>query len=195
MKVYGLTGGIASGKSAASAHFRKLRVPVIDSDALADRTLDADGAALQSVVDHFGTDILEDGEISRGALAKIVFQDTEELAFLNQLIHPLVYAECDRLCAEYAEAGHRVTIIEAALHAEDGTLRKGLDELIVVDCPVEIRLQRMIDLREMSHEEAMRRINAQIPPENKFPLARWIIHNDKGLDHLYQQVENIVKEF
>lgn len=195
MKVYGLTGGIASGKSEASRHFASLSVPVIDSDALAHEIIEPDGVAFQSVVEAFGSEILTEGEIDRGKLGAIAFQNTEALETLNQLIHPAVHSECTRLCAKYAAEGHPVTIIEAALHAEDGILNEGLDGLIVVDCPEDIRLERLIEQRGMSQVEAIQRVESQTPPEKKLPLARWIIHNDTGLVHLHEQVEAIVQEF
>lgn len=195
MNIYGLTGGIASGKSEASQHFITLGVPVIDSDALAHQTIEPNGVAFQSVIDAFGTDILSDGRIDRVKLGEIAFHSTQALETLKQLIHPAVYRASASLCAEYAAAGHAVTIIEAALHAEDGTLRDALDALIVVDCPEEIRLQRLLEQRGMSHADAIQRIESQTPPEKKLPLARWIIHNDQGLVHLHQQVAAIVKEF
>ena len=195
MKVYGLTGGIASGKSEASGHFAAQGVPVIDSDALAHEMVEPDGVAYDAVVNAFGADILTEGEIDRAKLGAVVFQNTEALETLNRLIHPAVRSECARLCVEYAKGGYPVTIIEAALHAEDGTLSEALDDLIVVDCPEDIRLKRLMEQRGMSQGDAIQRIESQTPPENKLPLARWIIHNDRGLVHLHEQVESIVQEF
>lgn len=195
MKTYGLTGGIASGKSAASEHFRHLGIPVIDSDALAHTLIEPGEVAFQPVVDALGVNILTEGRIDRTKLGALAFQNTEVLETLNRLIHPAVYAECDRLCAEYEAQGHGVVIIEAALHAENGTLREGLDGLIVVDCPEAIRLERLMVQRGMPHADAIQRIESQTPPEKKFPLARWIIHNNESLVELHEQVERIVEEF
>jgi dephospho-CoA kinase len=195
MKIYGLTGGIASGKSAASDHFRTKGVPVIDSDALAHAIIEPDGVAFESVVEAFGETILNDGKIDRAKLGAIAFQSAEALETLNRLIHPAVHAESARLCAEYAAAGHPVTIIEAALHAEDGTIRDELDGLIVVDSPEDIRIERLMAARGLSHAEAIQRIRSQTPPEKKLPLASWIIHNNLGLDELHEQVEMIIKDF
>ncbi len=195
MNIYGLTGGIASGKSAASEHFRTLGIPVIDSDALAHTLIEPGASAFQPVVDALGTDILTDGRIDRAKLGALAFKDTEVLETLNRLIHPAVHAESARLCAEFNAQGHSVVIIEAALHAEDGTLREGLDGLIVVNCPEEIRLNRLVEQRGMPYADAIQRIESQTPPEKKLPLARWIIHNDKSLVELHQQVEAIVEEF
>ena len=91
--------------------------------------------------------------------------------------------------------GASVTIIEAALHAEDGTIRDELDGLIVVDSPEDIRIERLMAARGLSHAEAIQRIRSQTPPEKKLPLASWIIHNNLGLDELHEQVEMIIKDF
>lgn len=194
MKLYALTGGIGAGKSAASARFVELGIPVIDSDALGHLVIQPGGDAYQPVIDRFGEGILKNGEIQRPALGEIVFNDPQALADLNAIVHPAVFNETARRCAEYAADGHDTVIIEAALHAENGTLRDGFEALIVVDCPVETRIERLTRDRGMSREEAEARISNQTPPERKLPLAKWIIHNDADLQHLRDQVDKIVKE-
>lgn len=194
MRIIGLTGGIASGKSAASARFIEKGVPVIDSDALGHAVIEPDGPAYQSVIDAFGTDILMDGKIDRIKLGAIVFQDATALKTLSSLIHPAVLSESARLCAQYAAEGHPATIIEAALHAEDGTLRPGIDALILVMCPDPIRIQRLIEHRSMSEADATARIQSQTPPEKKVALAKWIIHNDTTIENLHAQIDAILPE-
>jgi dephospho-CoA kinase len=194
MKIYGLTGGIAAGKSVASARFIEKGIPVIDSDALAHAVIKSDGTAFQPVLDAFGTDILTNGEIDRAKLGDIVFSDTESLKLLNGLVHPAVRDKTAHLCAEYTQQGHSATLIEAALHAEDGTLNPSLDGLILVFCPHEIRIQRLQEHRNLTEDEALARIQAQTPPEKKMALARWIIHNDGDMEHLHTQVDAILQE-
>ncbi len=195
MKIYGLTGGIAAGKSAASSRFLEKGIPVIDSDSLAHAVIEPEGAAYQAILDAFGTEILTDGRIDRAKLGDIVFSDSESLQTLNGLVHPAVRNETMRICEQYAEQGHTATLIEAALHAEDGTLRPGLDGLILVYCPDNIRIQRLKENRKLTEEEALARIESQTPPEKKMALARWIIHNDKDIEHLQSQVDAILEEF
>lgn len=194
MKLYALTGGIGAGKSAASQRFAHHDIPVIDSDALGHIVIQPEGEAYQPVLDRFGEGILVDGQIHRPALGEIVFNDPKALADLNAIVHPAVFNETARRTAEFAQAGHNIIIIEAALHAEDGKLRDGFEGLIVVHCPVNIRIQRLINDRGMSREDAEARIASQTPPENKLPLAKWIIHNDSNLQHLHDQVDAIVEE-
>ena len=96
--------------------------------------------------------------------------------------------------AELAAAGHEKAIIEAALHAENGKLADWMAGLILVSCPVDTRVTRLIDKRGMTDAEARARIASQTPPEKKRPLARWVIENDGDLPHLQHQVEQVAKE-
>lgn len=194
MKLYALTGGIGAGKSAASQQFIDRGIPVIDSDALGHQVIEPDGVAFQAVIDRFGETILKDGHIDRPSLGEIVFADPQALADLNAIVHPAVIAETARLSAEYADQGHEAVIIEAALHAEDGTLREPFEALILVHSPVEVRIARLAEYRNMSAEEARSRISAQTPPEEKLPLAKWVIENDKDMVHLKSQVDAIASE-
>lgn len=194
MKIYALTGGIGAGKSAASKRFAERGIPVIDSDALGHEVIEPGAPAFQAVVDRFGEGILKEGQIDRPALGEIVFSDPKALQDLNAIVHPAVIAETGRLSAEYAAQGHTAIIIEAALHAEDGTLREPFEALILVDCPEEIRIQRLVENRQMAPEEAQSRIKNQTPPEKKKSLARWIIQNDKSMVDLTRQVDAIVPE-
>ena len=194
MKIYALTGGIAAGKSEAGRRFVTLGFPVIDSDRIGHEALEPGGAAEKQVLEAFGDDILSGGRIDREKLAAIVFADTEALERLNRLVHPAVLQEIAGRSAKLAEEGHDAAIIEAALHAEDGKLREGFAGLIVVHCPPEQRVRRLMQDRGMSEEEAIGRIEAQTPPETKLHLAGWVIMNTGDIAHLHEQVDAIAKE-
>lgn len=194
MKIYGLTGGIAAGKSEASRQFRKRGVPVIDSDRIGHEAIEAGGIAERAVVAEFGEAILTEGQIDREKLGAIVFADPKALEKLNGLVHPAVRQEIARQTAALLDDGHEFVIVEAALHAEDGKLGEGLEGLILVQCPREERVRRLMADRGMSEEEAIRRIEAQTPPENKTNLARWVIMNTADISDLHRQVDEIVEE-
>ena len=194
MKIYALTGGIAAGKSEAGRRFEQLGIPVIDSDRIAHKALEPGGAAEKQVLEAFGDEILTDGRIDREKLGAIVFADAEALGRLNRLVHPAVLQAIAARTAKLAEEGHDTAIIEAALHAEDGKLREGFAGLIVIHCPPELRIQRLMKGRSMSKEEALRRIEAQTPPETKLHLARWVIMNTGDIAHLHGQVDAIAGE-
>lgn len=194
MKIYALTGGIAAGKSEASRRFEELGIPVIDSDRIGHETLEPGGSAEKQVVEEFGEGILAEGRIDRAKLGAIVFADPAALKRLNALVHPAVGREIASQTAKLEEEGHDAAIIEAALHAEDGKLRERFAGLIVVDCPREERIRRLEASRGMTEEEAVRRIEAQTPPEAKLHLARWVILNTGDIAHLHDRVDEIVKE-
>jgi dephospho-CoA kinase len=194
MKVYALTGGIGAGKSEASRLFAESGVPVIDADRIGHEVIEPGGAAERAVVEAFGEGITEGGRIDRKKLADVVFGDRAALQRLNGLVHPAVHAEIVRRLGELAQAGNRAAIVEAALHAEDGRLPEWMAGLILLDCPVETRVRRLVEQRGMTESEARARIAAQTPPEKKAPLARWIIRNDGHRDHLRDEVRRVARE-
>ena len=194
MKVYGLTGGIASGKTAAGRRFAELGIPVIEADRLGHEALAPGGVAEEAVMEAFGAMIVTDGQIDREKLGAKVFSDTSALETLNALVHPAVREEIARQCGALLDAAHRAAIIEAALHAENGEVGEELRGLILVHCPEEERLRRLVELRGMDEEEARRRIAAQTPPEQKIHLAEWLIRNDADLEELHRQVDRVAEE-
>lgn len=194
MKIYGLTGGIAAGKSEASRRFVELGIPVIDADRVGHEVIEPGGAAEQAVLDAFGEDILTQGRIDREKLGPIVFADPEARMKLNRIVHPAIGRETARRFAALSEEGHAAAIYDAPLLAEDGALRGGMAGLILVNCPREERLRRLVRLRGMSEEEALRRIGAQTPPEKKIPLATWVVENTGSIEDLRAHVDAIAKE-
>lgn len=194
MNIYGLTGGIAAGKSEASRRFVELGVPVVDADTIAHAVIEPGGIAEQPVLDAFGGGILTCGKIDREKLGAIIFDDPEARKRLNSLVHPAVGREFAARTAAYAQEGRKAVIYDAALLAEDGKLREGFAGLMLVICDRSERLRRLVELRGMSEDEANKRIDAQTPPEKKIPLARWVIDNSGLLEDLHRQVDAIVKE-
>jgi dephospho-CoA kinase len=194
MRVYGLTGGTGSGKSAAARRFATHGIGVIDADQVGHDVLAPGGAAEQAVRDAFGNDILTDGVIDRAKLGARVFADPDALRQLNSLTHPAIFGEIGRRCADLVQAGHRVVMIDAALLAEGGQRESFLDGLVLVLAPAETRSARLVTGRGLAPEQAARQIAAQQPPEDKRPLADWIIDNDGDLAHLHRQVDAIARE-
>lgn len=192
MKIYGLTGGIAAGKSEVARRLIELQIPVIDADKIGHEVLEAGGAAEQAVIGLFGESILSRGIIDRDKISAIVFKDPEALKKLNATVHPAIRLEMGRRCAALAEQGAKYAVIEAALLAEDGKVSEMFDGLIVVTCPADIRVRRLVQDRGMSEQEAIRRVEAQTPPEKKEALADWLIHNAGDLASLTEQLEAIV---
>ncbi|MBN2307585.1 MAG: dephospho-CoA kinase [Candidatus Hydrogenedentes bacterium] len=194
MRIYGLTGGIASGKSEAARRFEERGIPVLDADGIGHEAIAPGGAATEEVVAAFGPDILTDGQVDRAKLGAFVFSDPEARARLNAIVHPAVQGEVARRCGRLAEAGERAAIVEAALLAEGGRLEPFLSGLILVIASREIRLKRLCEKRLLSREEAIRRLDCQTPPESKLALARWVLDNNGSVEDLVGQVDSVAGE-
>ena len=188
---FGLTGGIASGKSTVGSMLRKLGLTVLDADSIAHELIETGEPAYDEVVREFGTEILNgDKRISRAALAKIVFADRAKLQRLNAIVHPRVE---ERLLVEFEKlqrhAAPTVAFVEAALIIEAG-LDKKLDGVVVVWCQPEQQLERLL-ARGLSDDEALRRINSQLPLAEKLRLATEKIDCSGSLARTRKQVDEL----
>jgi dephospho-CoA kinase len=186
---YGLTGGIASGKSTVAAILRELGFPVLEADPMAHEVMESGQPAYDEVVSFFGKAILDgDGRIDRRRLAAIVFNDREKLSRLNAIIHPRVEEEIQRTFAELESSGkHAAAFIEAALIFEAG-LHKKLDGVVVAWCLPEQQLARLME-RGLHELEASKRIAMQMPVREKLALATEKIDCSGSLEKTREQVE------
>lgn len=191
MRLIGLTGGIASGKSEAAKRFRDNGIPVLDADIIGHEVIAPGGAAEQAVIEAFGEDILSHGLIDREKLGRLVFASEEARLKLNSIVHPAISAEIARRCGKLAEHGEELAIIDAALLAEKGRRETWISALVVVDSDWETRLARLMETRGMSRAEAEKRMRAQTPAAEKVALADWVVDNNGSLDALYRQVDTI----
>ena len=191
MRLYGLTGGIGSGKSEAARRYAERGIPTIDADKLAHRLIEPGGEAVDDVVEAFGPGILAEGRIDREKLGAVVFVDAEARQKLNRIVHPWVARKVAQECAAFAQKGYEAVLVDAALLAEGGERESWLDGLVLVLCSAAIRLERLTATRGMTAAQAQQRIDAQTPPEDKAPVADWIITNEGTLDALYARVDAV----
>jgi dephospho-CoA kinase len=191
---YGLTGGIASGKSTVAAMLRELAFPVIEADRLAHQVMEPGQPAYDEVVSVFGGTILDsDKRINRSSLAAIVFNDQEKLTRLNGIIHPRVEEEMLRQFAELERDGqYPAAFIEAALIFEAG-LHKKLDGVVVAWCLPEQQLAHLM-ARGLSEIEAGQRIAAQMPVAAKLALASVKIDCSGSIEETRRQVQAFAEE-
>lgn len=187
----GLTGGIATGKSAVAAMLRELRFDVLDADSLAHKLIEPGEPAYDEVRHEFGTSILDsDRRVNRSKLGALVFADSAKLARLNAILHPRVEALVNQQFAEWSRDGARdAAFVEAALLVEAGYLRL-LDGLVVTCCRPEQQLDRL-RARGYSDEDARRRIAAQLPAEDKLHHATEKIDTSGSLEETRKQVETL----
>ncbi len=184
MLLVGLTGNIASGKSTVARHFEERGATVIDADLLARQAVEAGTTAYRDIVRRWGEDVLgAGGEVDRGALRRIVFEEPDELAALNRIVHPEVARLRDRLVAEARQRGDAVCICDIPLLFETDMAAE-FDRIVLVDAPRPLRLERLVRDRGLKETEAMEMIAAQMPAELKRARADYIIDNAGTLAQL-----------
>ena len=192
MKRVGLTGGVASGKSTVSAMLDELGAVIIDADALAREVVAPGTDGLREVVEAFGREVLtEDGALDRPAMGTIVFADAEKRRVLEGIIHPRVR---ERGAEIEASAGpDDVVVHDIPLLAETGQA-EGFDAVIVVDVPTQTQVERMVELRGMTREDAEARVAAQSTREERLKIATHVVDNTGTVEDLRRRVTEIYRE-
>lgn len=185
MYIIGLTGNIATGKSAVLKFLGELGAEVIDADRIAHEAIQPGASGYLKVIGAFGTDIVtSDGSIDRKRLGEIVFSDGDQLRRLEQIVHPLVH---ERIVERLQQVDKPVVVIEAIKLVEAG-LTALCNEVWVVSSPKEAQLARLRASRTLSRAEALLRINAQPPQKEKIKVANVVIKNTGSLEDLRQRV-------
>jgi dephospho-CoA kinase len=190
----GLTGGIASGKSAVAAMLRELGFPVLDADSLSHKLIEPGLPAYDEVIREFGSSILDsNGRVDRAKLGAVVFADRAKLDRLNTIVHPRVREAMAKQFDEWERNGRRdAAFVEAALLVEAG-YHKVLDGLVVAWSTPEQQSERL-RARGLSEEEARRRIGAQLPVAEKLRFATDTIDCSGSLENTRRQVETLASK-
>ena len=172
----GLTGSISVGKSFVVSVFRELGCATFDADKIAHTVMEPGREAFDDIVREFGGHVLgEDGSIDRAKLGVIVFGDSDRRRRLNEIVHPRVITEQNRLLAEVERANpDGIVIVDAALMIESGGYKR-FDRLIVVFCSRETQVERLMKRNSITREEAELRVAAQMPSEEKRRYADYEI--------------------
>lgn len=188
----GLTGGIATGKSAVSALLAEHGAVVIDADLLAREVVRPGTAGLAEVVIAFGPDLVNaEGVLDRGALAKRVFGDAAALKRLEGIIHPRVRARAAEMEAQAADDA--LVVHDIPLLVETGQADQ-FDEVVVVDCPPEVQMARLTSERGMSAEEAQARVAAQASREQRLAVADHVVNTDGSIEQLREAVDQLWRD-
>jgi dephospho-CoA kinase len=194
MRLYGLTGGIASGKSTVAGMLRELGAPVMDADAIARRLTRKGEAALVEIGARFpGVVDPTTGELDRTALARRVFADPTERLALEALLHPKIGAAMLEEARALAAAGHPLAFYEAALIFEKN-LDPTFDGVVLVTAGVETQLHRLMQRDHLSLEDARRRIAAQMPLAEKAKRATVVIDSETSLEDLRSRVAKVYEQ-
>ena len=197
----GLTGSIGVGKSFVASVFIELGCHVLDADQTAREVVMPGTPGLKALTEAFGEEILNpDGTLNRKHLGAVVFNDESQRQRLNYLLHPFIIARQDEILNEWeAQDPNGIGIVDAALMIESGGYKR-FDKLLVVHCRPEVQLERLILRDNISREEALRRINSQMPQEEKQKFADYLIDTSNGFDltrartvEVYNQLTRVIR--
>jgi dephospho-CoA kinase len=191
LRVFGLTGGIGSGKSQVARRLLARGLPVVNADDLARAVVVPESEGLARIVDYFGPSVLRPtGELDRPRLAAIVFSDTEARRTLDSIVHPLVRKLATERFAELAERGEQLACYEVPLLYEVG-LERTFTPVVVVDAPDALRRPRLAARDSLNEAALDARIAAQMPLSEKVKRADYVIENDGSLAELDERSDAV----
>jgi len=192
--VVGLTGGIGSGKSAAAERFAAHGAAIVDTDAIAHELTAPGGAAIEPIRAAFGAALLTPaGALDRQAMRRLVFADPAARKRLEAILHPLIRAESEARISRLTHAEYAILV--APLLIETGEYRARVDRVCVVDCPVELQIERVMARNGLSREEVEKIIAAQASREQRLACADDVIDNSRGLEELDAQVAQLDERY
>lgn len=191
----GLTGSIAVGKTFVCEILRERGAFVLDADQTAREVVAPESRGWQLIVDNFGKDVLQsDNTINRAKLGALVFADEGRRQLLNSIVHPLVIeAQNEWLSSIENDSPEAIAVIDAALMIESGGYAR-FDKLIVVWCEPEIQIERLMARNGLSRPEALQRIGAQMPQEEKKRFADFLIDTTGGFEAARRQTVEVFEQ-
>lgn len=187
--ILGLTGGIATGKSLVSDYFKSQGYPVIDADQVSRQVVEVGSTGLNQVADRFGSHmLLENGELDRKKLGRLIFSDSEKRKELNAILHPLIRKEIFHQLGRLKQEGHDLIVLDLPLLFESG-YEDHVDQVMVIHIDEDLQMERLMKRDELSRKEALQRIQAQMPLKEKMKRAHVLIDNSRSKDETYRQLE------
>lgn len=188
-KAIALTGGIATGKSSIKKHLIEQGFVVIDADKIAHQSLEE---RKEDIIKLFGDTILDESKnIDRKRLGAIVFSDISKKKLLEAILHPLIYKKIEELSLKEEEKD-KIYFIEIPLFYE--TNRYPIEKVIVISSSKDNQIKRVMKRDNLSKDEALKRINSQLPLKEKCKKASYCIENSSSLEELYVKIDFILKE-
>lgn len=193
MKWIGLTGGIATGKSTVKTKLNLLNIPVIDADMISHEITQIGQSGYHQILSQFGNSILNsDKSLNRKQLGDIVFNDSQKLLQLEQILHPLIQAEVQSRKKAYHQKGEALCFYDVPLLFEK-KLEAQFDLIVLVYAPITTQVERIMLRNNLTHTQALARIKAQIPIHEKVSRANYCLDNSTNQEDLYLQVFNLIK--
>jgi dephospho-CoA kinase len=194
VKLVGLTGGIASGKSTVAKILERLGAAVINADDLSREVVEPGKVAWQEIIDAFGTGVLQpDQTLDRQKLRTVIFSDRDGRKKLEAIIHPRVRALAEERIRDHTVAGYSIIVYEVPLLFE-GKLHEWLRPVILVACDVDTQRSRLQERDHLTQTEAQKHIDAQMSLAEKRRLADYVIENNGSREELEQQVQVVLKK-
>ena len=192
IQLIGLTGGIGSGKSAVAKRLAELGATVIDSDQIAHDITSPRGAAIAPIQAHFGPELLaSDGSLDRPKMRRLAFNDPSALQSLEAITHPLIHAETLRQASQAHQKGALYLVFMVPLLVESGYWPQIIDHLVVVDCPPELQIARVMQRSKLDRSQIEQIMSKQASREDRVAAADTILLNDGGLDKLIPQIDDL----
>ena len=195
----GLTGGIGSGKTTVAQMLAARGAAVIDADAISRALTASHGAALPAIATQFGTHVIgPDGALNRSAMRQMIFADPAARRRLEAILHPLVEQALEEQTREAAMRSVRCVVFDVPLLIENfARWQSRIDALLVVDCPEEVQITRVMARSQLSREEVMYILSAQASRAQRLAMADFVITNDAGttLQALQKQLEALLPRF
>jgi len=188
----GLTGGIATGKSTVSGYLQEKGIPVVDADVIARRIVEPGKPAHADLTRAF-PEAFHGEELDRARLGQLIFHDKDKRELLNNITHPRIRGEIlsDVEAAEAKGAKHVVLDIPLLL---EGNWRELVDQVVVVYCPEETQLERLMKRNGLTRDEALLRLKSQMAIEEKRQRADVVLDNSSSLEKLYEEIDTWLKE-
>ena len=191
--VVGLTGGIGSGKSAATSFFAALGIAVVDTDAIAHELTAAGGAAMPALVVEFGPTVTTaDGALDRARMRRLVFADPAARGRLEDILHPLIREVSDNRCRD---AVSPYVILAVPLLVESASYRERCARIVVVDCPESLQVSRVMARSGLTGDEVRAIMLAQASRAQRLAVADDVLVNDGDLHHLELQVAEVHRKY
>jgi len=188
----GLTGGIGSGKTAVSSLLAQLGAGIVDTDLIARQITAPHGSAIALIEKQFGPDfITTDGALNRDKMRSLVFATPEARKSLEAITHPLIRQEAAKQALQLSKGGATYLVFVVPLLIESGSWQNLIDRLVVVDCPQETQIQRVVQRSNLSREEVEKILAAQASRQERLKHADMVIENQGSPKQLEVEVQNL----
>ncbi len=186
MKVIGVTGGVASGKSLISGWFEKAHIDIIDADKVYKTLIQTNKKLYKEIIETFNLEENENQQLDFKSLAKIVFNNKDKLLLLNSIAHPYVIDEMVRMIENYRNNHHSLIVLDVPLLFE-ANMEKYCDQIVCVYADRETQIDRLMKRGHLDRSVAVQRIDSQMSIEEKKEKSDFVIDNSWSRDHSYQQ--------